>query len=242
MTVPVKSKPTPALVRLLVVPLTAAVLVGGLWLTAGLLVSTYNGAIVVAVAWFVVAAVVIRFIVRARPDLRWLLRGTFLLTVVLVGGYTAWTTLRDDVVDEEVVTAAPPPARPAQRPAAPAVPAAPPAARNRLLAAGSFTGIEMDTSGRAQVIRLAGGRSTKLTLTRFATAPGPDYRVFLARGRATLDSVPAHVDLGGLKGNKGDQQYDAPRGVDVRRYDTVVIWCRAFSVGIGQAPLASATS
>ena len=45
MTVPVKSKPTPALVRLLVVPLTAAVLVGGLWLTAGLLVSTYNGAI-----------------------------------------------------------------------------------------------------------------------------------------------------------------------------------------------------
>ena len=82
MTVPVKSKPTPALVRLLVVPLTAAVLVGGLWLTAGLLVSTYNGAIVVAVAWFVVAAVVIRFIVRARPDLRWLLRGTFLLTVV----------------------------------------------------------------------------------------------------------------------------------------------------------------
>jgi hypothetical protein len=108
MTVPVKSKPTPALVRLLVVPLTAAVLVGGLWLTAGLLVSTYNGAIVVAVAWFVVAAVVIRFVVRARPDLRWLLRGTFLLTVVLVGGYTAARSGRYRWVEEP----AEPPASP----------------------------------------------------------------------------------------------------------------------------------
>ena len=42
-------------------------------------------------------------------------------------------------------------------------------------------------------------------------------------------------DLGGLKGNKGMQQYDVPAGLD--RYATVVIWCRAFTIAFGKADL-----
>jgi hypothetical protein len=36
------------------------------------------------------------------------------------------------------------------------------------------------------------------------------------------------------KGNKGDQQYAVPRSVDLARYSTAGIWCRAFSVTAGR--------
>ena len=46
-----------------------------------------------------------------------------------------------------------------------------------------------------------------------------------------------YVDLGRLKGNKGNQQYGIPDDVDVRRYSTVVIWCRAFTALFARAEL-----
>jgi hypothetical protein len=52
--------------------------------------------------------------------------------------------------------------------------------------------------------------------------------------------VSDFVDLGGLKGNKGDEQYTLPSDLDLRRYGTVVIWCRAFTVLFARAPLARA--
>jgi hypothetical protein len=48
------------------------------------------------------------------------------------------------------------------------------------------------------------------------------------------------VDLGGLKGNRGDQQYEIPSGVTVTGR-TIVIWCRAFSAPFGSATLRGAT-
>jgi len=48
------------------------------------------------------------------------------------------------------------------------------------------------------------------------------------------------VDLGRLKGNIGDQQYDIPAGTDLSRYATVVIMCRAFTVGFARARLIAA--
>ena len=61
-------------------------------------------------------------------------------------------------------------------------------------------------------------------------------RVRLAPDGSFDGGADGAVDLGALKGNRGDQQYAIPRGVDVARR-TVVIWCRAFSVPFGSARL-----
>jgi hypothetical protein len=74
-----------------------------------------------------------------------------------------------------------------------------------------------------------------LTLTRFAVNNGPDLRVYLAPGDGK--DVGRHIDLGGLKGNKGNQKYDVPRSADLGKYRTVVIWCRSFTVAFARARL-----
>jgi hypothetical protein len=77
-----------------------------------------------------------------------------------------------------------------------------------------------------------------LTLTGFDVTNGPDLRVYLVAGRARTEGDVRHVvDLGALKGNQGDQQYDIPDRVDLERYATAVISCRAFSVLFARAPL-----
>ena len=49
----------------------------------------------------------------------------------------------------------------------------------------------------------------------------------------------AYVDLGGLKGNIGDQNYEIPADVDLSQYQSVVIWCDRFNVAFGAADLLS---
>ncbi|MGH7510801.1 MAG: DM13 domain-containing protein [bacterium] len=47
----------------------------------------------------------------------------------------------------------------------------------------------------------------------------------------------AYVELGKLKGNQGDQNYDVPADLDLTRYRAAAIWCKRFSVNFGTAPL-----
>ncbi len=47
------------------------------------------------------------------------------------------------------------------------------------------------------------------------------------------------VNLGPMKGNRGDQNYDVPDGVDLSKYRAVTVWCRRFSVNFATAPLAA---
>jgi hypothetical protein len=76
-----------------------------------------------------------------------------------------------------------------------------------------------------------------LTLTDFDVDNGPDLRLYLVAGPArSEDEVDDYVDLGALKGNRGDQQYELPAGLDLDRYATAVVWCRAFSVLFARAP------
>jgi hypothetical protein len=104
--------------------------------------------------------------------------------------------------------------------------------QNVQLSSGEFESGAHTTTGTAAVVELAeGGRV--LTLTDFETDPGPDLRVYLATDRDASDSV----DLDGLKGNVGNQQYEIGEDVDLAKYSTVVIWCRAFSVEFGSAAL-----
>jgi hypothetical protein len=48
------------------------------------------------------------------------------------------------------------------------------------------------------------------------------------------------VELGRLKGNRGNQVYDVPAGTDLTGLISVTIWCKRFAVSFGAAALAPA--
>ena len=109
------------------------------------------------------------------------------------------------------------------------------------LAAGMFHSNAHETKGTATVLDLGGGRRV-LRLTDFATSNGPDVRVYLVAAADVQDDATVKtagfVELGPMKGNIGDQNYDIPSTVDLASYRTVTIWCKRFSVNFGSAPLA----
>jgi hypothetical protein len=98
------------------------------------------------------------------------------------------------------------------------------------------------TNGRATVYKAPDGKQY-LRLTDFTTSDGPDVHVLLARSedenlqqeivKGSLDSM----ELGSLKGNQGDQNYDLPASVDFHKYDAVVIYCERFHAVFGTARL-----
>lgn len=96
-----------------------------------------------------------------------------------------------------------------------------------LLASGSFQDGDSfhKGSGDAFVYELPDGQ-TIVRFEDFDVTNGPDLFVYLATDASASD----FVDLGRLKGNKGNQNYTIPAGTDLEKYDTVLIWCRAFSV------------
>jgi len=78
----------------------------------------------------------------------------------------------------------------------------------------------------------------------FEVGPGPAFHVYLvpkANVRTEADvKETMFVDLGGLRAFKGSQRYPIPDGVDLSRYQSVVIWCQHFSVLISPADLMAA--
>jgi hypothetical protein len=101
---------------------------------------------------------------------------------------------------------------------------------------GKFSSLAHETNGTAIVKELSDG-SHVLRLEAFETSNGPDVRVYLSAGKDGSYGTD-FVDLGGLKGNVGNQNYAIPSGTDLERYDTAVIWCRRFTVAFGAAKLA----
>lgn len=88
-------------------------------------------------------------------------------------------------------------------------------------------------SGTATLYELEDG-SAVLRLEDFEVTNGPDLHVFLVPQEGTMDQ---YVDLGSLKGNIGDQNYEIPAGVDVSKFDTVIVYCVPFSVLFASASL-----
>jgi Electron transfer DM13 len=86
--------------------------------------------------------------------------------------------------------------------------------------------VEIITDGDRRFLRFEG----------FETDNGPDLNVYLATGPP--DGSPGEfVDLGDLKGNIGDQNYEIGVDIDLGRFTTVFIWCVRFSVAFGAATL-----
>jgi hypothetical protein len=92
-----------------------------------------------------------------------------------------------------------------------------------------------NASGKATVLYLEDGSSV-LRLENFRVTNGPDLYVYLSTDKSASD----YVDLGRLKASSGNQNYELPAGVDLSKYDNVIIWCKSFSVYFGGAELSSA--
>jgi hypothetical protein len=98
------------------------------------------------------------------------------------------------------------------------------------------------TSGRATIYKTPDGKEY-LRLTDFMTSNGPAVHVVLAQSddksltqgivKGQLDSV----ELGSLKGNQGDQNYDLIAAIDLHKYNAVVIYCERFHAVFGVAQL-----
>jgi hypothetical protein len=78
----------------------------------------------------------------------------------------------------------------------------------------------------------------------FEVGPGPAFHVYLvpkASIRSTSDVKDVmFVDLGGLRAFKGSQRYPIPAGVNLKDYQSVIIWCERFGVLISPADLRTA--
>ena len=108
---------------------------------------------------------------------------------------------------------------------------------NDSLLTGSFIGVGdgiHDAQGIAKVIPVESGGNV-LRLEDLVVTNGPDLYVYLSTDKSASD----FVNLGRLKANIGNQNYPIPDGTDMSKYDTVLIWCRGFSVLFGSAELTS---
>jgi len=96
-------------------------------------------------------------------------------------------------------------------------------------------------SGEGTALVLNDGTDQRfLRFENFSTDNGPDLRVYLTASDANGDTGAFDddfVDLGVLKGNIGDQNYEIPTDVDLSVYDTVVVWCVRFSTPFTAADL-----
>ncbi|CAM2009696.1 DM13 domain-containing protein [Acanthopleuribacter pedis] len=91
---------------------------------------------------------------------------------------------------------------------------------------------EIKTVGDRQVVAFGGN---------FKTKNGPDLKVVLSplpfsrvSGKTAMTGA---LVLGKLKATKGSQQYMVPAGVDLSKYQSVLIHCEKYSVLWGGAPI-----
>jgi hypothetical protein len=116
-----------------------------------------------------------------------------------------------------------------------------PASAPTTVLAGQFHNGAHDTSGTATIYQLGGGKRV-LRLANFKTSNGPDVHVYLVAANDATDNdtvkKAGFLDLGSIKGNEGDQNYDLPLSADLSKDRAVTIWCARFNVNFGTAPLA----
>ena len=107
---------------------------------------------------------------------------------------------------------------------------------NNSIISGSFIGVNdgiHNAEGVAKVIPLQQDDDNVLRLENLKVTNGPDLYVYLSTDKSASD----FVNLGKLKANNGNQNYNIPAGTDLTKYDNVLIWCKAFSVLFGSVEL-----
>jgi hypothetical protein len=66
-------------------------------------------------------------------------------------------------------------------------------------------------------------------LENFKSTNGPNVHIYLSTDKYALN----FIDVGRLKANNGNQNYNIPDGTDLSKYTMVLIWCKDFSVTFG---------
>jgi hypothetical protein len=89
-----------------------------------------------------------------------------------------------------------------------------------------------NAEGIAREINLEDGKKF-IRFENFKVTNGPDLFVYLSTDKSASD----FIDIGRLKANIGNQNYEVPEGTDLTKYGTILIWCKAFSVLFGSADL-----
>ena len=118
------------------------------------------------------------------------------------------------------------------------------AERSNLVASGTFIHANPSDPVHYGKGRVSVYGHTVFLESDFEVGPGPAFHVYLvpkASIRSSSDLKDAmFVDLGGLRAFKGGQRYSIPAGVNLKDYQSVIIWCERFGVLISPADLTTA--
>jgi hypothetical protein len=184
--------------------------------------------------WFGAYMIVAWRYAQTHRELRIAAALAFLIPATTTGVVFAYSHLHDKTVHDQLVTAEVPASELAQMPATEQQQET--KAQNVLVASSDFKGIGHSATGHVEVIKLANGGGLRLQLKDIDIENAPDLHLYIAEKEVTGD-VGNYKYIHRLKGNKGNQQYKLDDNFDLKRYHVVVVWCRAFDVGVAQAPL-----
>ena len=99
---------------------------------------------------------------------------------------------------------------------------------------GSFTGVNKHkTSGGFEVVTANDKQEIRLT-PDFSLDQAPDVYLVLSTS-VTVDGKSLYV--GRLRNFSGVSTFSLPAGTDLARYSHLVLWCKKFSVALGDASL-----
>ncbi len=101
-----------------------------------------------------------------------------------------------------------------------------------LTAQGNFQDADPSHRGSGVAAIFTQGEQSILRLEDFMVTNGPDLHVLLVENvNGTRSSeFGEYVDLGQLKGNVGNQNYEIPADIDLSKYSGVIIYCMPFHV------------
>lgn len=111
-----------------------------------------------------------------------------------------------------------------------------PAFEPRVISEGEWIGADdfHFARGKALIIETEPGKYV-VRVEDFSIRNGPDLFVYLSPD-ANGYSGDA-LKLGGLRATDGAFNYEVPEGTDISQFQSVVVWCDAFAVLFGTAPL-----
>lgn len=110
--------------------------------------------------------------------------------------------------------------------------------QDRMVYMGVFEGMDAihNVKGNAYIVETPNG--PVMRFENFSVSPGPDLVVYLSKNENITfnkDLGSQYVSLGPLRKLSGRQEYTLPE--KYTDYKSVVIWCRAFSILFGAAPI-----